>query len=207
MTGLKHIKMIVTSPFWTWLISLFSALAVKVKINGIFFFGKEFKWEKWVNKWHMILALLPLCDLKYRCCECRDVQTNAELWNHPKNDRRVWWGNGLLHHFIRSVKSHVFMAENHRWLLKSIWIHLLKFFFVPLNWLSWTGQWWLSTNVVRTTVEEIPRKLLRFYCCSGSSLSVQHHLRWVHDGYGHLSAHWPVWLPGQSIQAYKHTCR
>lgn len=33
MTGLRHIKMIVTLPFWTWLISLFSALAVKVR-NG-----------------------------------------------------------------------------------------------------------------------------------------------------------------------------
>lgn len=53
------------------------------------------------------------CDLKYRRCECRDVQTNAELWNHPKNDRRVWWGDGLLHNCIISINTKVFffMAE------------------------------------------------------------------------------------------------
>lgn len=37
MTGLRHIKMIATSPFWTWLISLFSALVVKVSNDFILF--------------------------------------------------------------------------------------------------------------------------------------------------------------------------
>lgn len=152
--------------------------------------------------------IFALCDLKSRRCECRDVQTNAEFWNHPKNDRRVWWGDGILHSFIRRINTKVifFHGWNHR-LMQSIWIGLLNVFFISPNLVSWTGQWRLSANVVGTTVEEIPHKLLRFYCRSGPSLSVQHHLWWVHDGHGHLSAHRPVWLPGQSIQAYEHTCR
>lgn len=118
-TGLRHINMIVTSPFWTWLISLFSALAVKVS-NRFFILAKNFTWEKWVNKWrHVIFVFLSLCDLKYRCCECRDVQTDAELWNHPENDRRVWWGDGLVHNFSTRINPKVFsFGWNEKWPMK-----------------------------------------------------------------------------------------
>lgn len=86
------------------------------------------------------------------------------------------------------------MEGSHEMSLLSLWYHQ-------------SGQRWLSINSVRTSVEEIPNKLLRLHRSSGASVSVQHHLWRVHDGHGHLAAHRPVWLAGQSVQTYKHTSR
>ena len=82
---------------------------------------------------------------------------------------------------------------------------------LPWSWSSrcchLTGQRRLSVNSVRTTVEEIQDKLQRLHCGPGASVSVQHHLRRVHDGHNHLAAHRPVWLTGQGVQTHKHTSR
>lgn len=91
------------------------------------------------------------------------------------------------------------MMEEHQVVSGSLTPHIYFPFWYDL------GQRQLSISSVTTPVEEIQGKLLRFHWLSGASVSVQRHLWRVHGGLGHLAAHRPVWLPGQSVQINKHS--
>lgn len=60
---------------------------------------------------------------------------------------------------------------------------------VKLDLLSPTGQRGLSSHHAWAHVEEVPLQLLRVHQRFDPPVSVQHHLRRVHDGHGDLAAH------------------
>ena len=70
-----------------------------------------------------------------------------------------------------------------------------------------TGQRGLSSHDARAAVEEVPLQLLRVHQRPDPPVSVQHHLRRVHDGHGDLPPHRAVRLSSASLQTHLHVSR
>lgn len=126
-----------------------------------------------------------------RCCTLRSYFCLDFLKREMHVTTNLWLQDTNVRLDLREMNS-----------AKQTWYSSTEFFLNPQ-----TGQRWLSFNYVRTTVEEVPDKLLWLHRGPGAPVSVQYHLRRVYDGHSHLTSHWPVWLTGQSIQTHKHASR
>lgn len=70
---------------------------------------------------------------------------------------------------------------------------------------KFVGEWRLPSHHVWSTVEKVQGQLLRLHQRSRPPVSVQHHIRSVHDGQRHLIAHWSHRLAGPSFSSHEHS--
>lgn len=117
MTGLRHIKMIVTSPFWSWLIFLFNALAVKVS-NGFFFRGKEFKCGSTnIDTWFLLSCHCVISNTGAVSAEMFRQMQNSEIIRKMTEEFDEVMGLYIILLEVLTQRS-FFNGWNHRWLMK-----------------------------------------------------------------------------------------
>lgn len=205
MTGLRLTKLTGMLLSWIWSTSSSSARAVKV---------------------NMLCIYVPVCSSEFKCLKaiwnsdpcylyviCHTGAVSGEMFRNMQNSEIIRKMTEEFDEVPRAVFTFIYYltvnpsGPQHWWgaLVKTCDSFNLNF--SPLSLCHQTGQRWLSVNSIRATVEEIQDKLLWLHCCSGASVSVQYHLRRVHDGHGHLFAHWPVRLTSQGVQTHKYARR